>query len=152
MVYIYLLHLNIYISQYILLTFSLVHNKNKLNKTLVFSSRDIPNFNILKERLGILFPPHFLHDFWRIAFLLLYFINWWSFNVWLPLLCANLENFISTYFKKNTPKIPISDTNKGGLFFKFCLYSNGHRFSITRFDVLLICNILHLEMNFRNLY
>ena len=59
----YICYISIYISQYILLTFSLVHNKNKLNKTLVFSSRDMPNFNILKERLGILFPPHLLHDF-----------------------------------------------------------------------------------------
>ena len=35
---------------------------------------------------------HFLHNFWRKIFLLLYSINWPNFIVWLPLLCEILGN------------------------------------------------------------
>ena len=37
-------------------------------------------------------------------------------------------------------------------FSNFALYSKGRHFSITRFDILIFCNILHLEINFGNLY
>ena len=36
--------------------------------------------------------PHFLHDFWRRMFLLLYSINWPNFIVWLPLIREILGN------------------------------------------------------------
>ena len=36
--------------------------------------------------------PHFLHNFWRKIFLLLYSINWPNLIVWLPLLCEILGN------------------------------------------------------------
>ena len=45
------------------------------------------------------------------------------------------------------PKIPILDLNKS-----FALYSKGRHFSITKFDILVICNILHFEMDFGNLH
>ena len=35
---------------------------------------------------------HFLHDFWRKIFLLLYSINWTNFIIWLPLLLVILGN------------------------------------------------------------
>ena len=45
-----------------------------------------------KRGLGLISLPHFLHNFWRKIFLLLYFINWPSFTVWLPLLREILVN------------------------------------------------------------
>ena len=49
-------------------------------------------------------------------------------------------------------KIPILDLNKRILFSSFALYSKGRHFSITKFDILVICNILHLEIDFGNLH
>ena len=40
-----------------------------------------------KKRSGTSLLPHFLHNFWRNIFLLLYSINWPNFIVWLHLLC-----------------------------------------------------------------
>ena len=54
------------------------------------------------------------------------------------LLILNLQNFLRQSFKEYVK-----------LFSNFALVSH---FSITRFDILILCNILHLEMNFRNLY
>ena len=48
------------------------------------------------------------------------------------LLIVNRQNFLGQSFFSN-----------------FALLSH---FSITRFDILILCNILHLEMNFGNLY
>ena len=48
--------------------------------------------------------------------------------------------------------IPILDLNEQDLFRNFVLYLKGRRFSTTRFIMLIFCNILHLEMNFGNLY
>ena len=53
------------------------------------------------------------------------------------LLIVNLQNFHRQSF------------NMLKFFSNFALVSH---FSITRFDILKLCNILHLEMNFRNLY
>ena len=39
-----------------------------------------------KKGLELVLLPHFLHDFWRKIFLLLYSITWPNFNVWLSLL------------------------------------------------------------------
>ena len=44
--------------------------------------------------------PHFLNDFWRKIFILLYSINWPNFIIWLPLLrkywaiCANMSSIL----------------------------------------------------------
>ena len=48
------------------------------------------------------------------------------------------------YFWKNSPK-------NGQIFQLFTLYSKGRHFSITKLDILIFCNILHLEMGFWNL-
>ena len=48
------------------------------------------------------------------------------------------------YFWKNSPK-------NGQIFQLFTLYSKGRHFSITKLDILIFCNILHLEMDFWNL-
>ena len=42
--------------------------------------------------------------------------------------------------------MPISDVNKRGSFSDFALKSKGSHFSIGSFDILIFCNILHLEM------
>ena len=48
------------------------------------------------------------------------------------------------YFWKNSPK-------NGQIFQLFTLYSKGRHFSITKLDILIFCNILHLEIDFWNL-
>ena len=37
-------------------------------------------------------------------------------------------------------------------FSNFASYSKGCRFSITKFDILIFCNILHFEINFGNFF
>ena len=54
---------------------NLAYNKNKLNKTLDYCSRDMLLFNFIEKGLGIVFPPHFEYDFSRKMFLMFYFIN-----------------------------------------------------------------------------
>ena len=41
-----------------------------------------------KRGLELVFLPHFLHDFLRKLFILLYSINWPNLFAWLPLLVA----------------------------------------------------------------
>ena len=52
-----------------------------------------------------------------------------------------IQNVSIFYFWKNNPK-------NGNIFQLFTLYSKGHHFSITKLDILIFCNILHLEMDF----
>ena len=48
-------------------------------------------------------------------------------------------------FLKNISKIPISDLRKRSFFSpNFALYSKGCYFSITRLDILIFCNIIHI--------
>ena len=49
-------------------------------------------FKKTKSGLERLYKPHFLHDFQRKVFFLLYSINWPNFNVWLPLTHEILGN------------------------------------------------------------
>ena len=56
--------------------------------------------------------------------------------------------FPSYILLKNMPKILILNLKKRGHFFQILLFVE----SAARFDVLIFCNILHLEMNFGNLY
>ena len=44
------------------------------------------NFDFSEKGLGIASPPHFMSDFSRKLFLVLYSIDWPNFIVWLPLL------------------------------------------------------------------
>ena len=47
----------------------------KLFKTLHYRSRDMLNFDFLVKGLGIVSPAHFVYDFSRKMFLILYSIN-----------------------------------------------------------------------------
>ena len=61
--------------QYILIALNLEYNKNKLYKTLDYLSSDKLNFDFLEKGLGLVSPPHSVHDFSRKMFLMLYSIN-----------------------------------------------------------------------------
>ena len=52
---------------------NLTYNKNRLYKTI--DSRDMLNFDFLEKALGIVSSPHFVYDFSRKIFLILYSIN-----------------------------------------------------------------------------
>ena len=75
---------------------NLTYNKNKLYKTLDYWSRDMLNFNFSEKGLGLVSPPHFVYDFSRKMFLMLYSINWTNFIVWLSLLLKILVNMCIT--------------------------------------------------------
>ena len=55
-----------------------------------------------------------------------------------------IQNVSIFYFWKNSPK-------NGQIFQLYTLYSKGCHFSITNLDILIFCNILHLEIDFWNL-
>ena len=63
---------------------------------------------------------------------------------------ADLQIFKKNSYRllKNISKIP----NLAFFCSNFVLYSKGPHFSITRLSILTFCNILHLEINFENLY
>ena len=67
--------------QYISIVLNLAYSKNKLYRTLDYWSRDMLNFDFLKQGLGIVSPAHFLNDFSRKMLLVLYSINWLNFFV-----------------------------------------------------------------------
>ena len=50
------------------------------------------NFDILDKGLGIVSPGHFVYDFSKKMFLMLYAINWQNIIAWLPLLLDMLGN------------------------------------------------------------
>ena len=57
-------------------------------------------FQKIKRDLELFSLSHFLHNFWRKLFLLLYSINWPNFIAWLSLLCEILGNmFIAIVYK-----------------------------------------------------
>ena len=53
----------------------LAYNESKLHKTLDYGSKDMLNFNFSEKGLGLFFAPHFLHDFSRKMFLMLYLLT-----------------------------------------------------------------------------
>ena len=55
----------------ILIALKLACNKNKLPKTLDYSSRDILSFDFLGKGLGMVSPSHFVYDFLTKTFLML---------------------------------------------------------------------------------
>ena len=77
---------------YISIVLKLVYNRNKLFKTLHYWSRDIFNFEFLNKGQRIVFLAHFVYDFSRKMFLMLYSINWPNFIAWLCLLLEILGN------------------------------------------------------------
>ena len=78
--------------QYISIALNLACNKNRLYKTLNYWSRDMSNFDFLGRVIGIVSLPHFVYDFSRKMFLMLYSFDWPNFIVWLPLLLEILGN------------------------------------------------------------
>ena len=54
----------------------LAYNKNKQYKTLNYWSRGVLNFDFLEKDLGKVSPPHFVYDFSKKMFLILYSVNW----------------------------------------------------------------------------
>ena len=71
------------------------------------------------------------------------------FQVWQPVISTKvdmlcLEKWEIITESKHSPK-------NGQIFQLFTFYSKGHHFSITKLDILIFCNILHLEMYFWNL-
>ena len=67
--------------------------------------------------------------FWKMRIITEIFDSW------------KIQNVSIFYFWKNSP-------NNGQIFQLFILYSKGHHFSITKLDILIFCNVLHLEMGF----
>ena len=55
-----------------------------------------------------------------------------------------IQNVSIFYFWKNSPK-------NGQIFQIVTLYSKGRHFSITKLDISIFCNILHLQMDFSNM-
>ena len=54
------------------------------------------NFNFSEKGLGLVSSPHFVYDFSKMTFLMLYSIYWPNFNVWLPLFLDILVNMCIT--------------------------------------------------------
>ena len=50
------------------------HNKNKKYKMFDWN---LFNFDFLKKSLGIVSPLHFVYDFFRKMYVMLYFVNWY---------------------------------------------------------------------------
>ena len=77
---------------YISISRKLAYDRKKLLKTLHYWSRDMLNFDILDNGLGIVSSAHFVYDFSPKMFLMLYSINWPNGIAWLPLLLEILSN------------------------------------------------------------
>ena len=71
---------------------NLACNKNELHKTLDHWSRDMLNVDFVEKGLGIFSTPHFVLNFSRKMWLMLYSINWPNFNVSLPSVFGILGN------------------------------------------------------------
>ena len=74
----------------------------------------------------------------------IYVILWEMRNHYRNIWFIKLKMSAFSYFWKNSPK-------NGQIFQIFTLYSKGHHFSITKLDILIFCNMLHLEMDFWHL-
>ena len=74
----------------------------------------------------------------------IYVILWEMRNHYRNIWFIKLKMSAFFYFWKNSPK-------NGQIFQIFTLYSKGHHFSITKLDILIFCNMLHLEMDFWHL-
>ena len=54
------------------------------------------NFNFPEKGLGLVSPPYFVYNISRIMFLMLYYINWPTFIVRIPLFLEILGNMCIT--------------------------------------------------------
>ena len=75
------------------------YNKNKLYKTFDYSSADKLIFNFSENGLGLISLPHFVYNFSRLMFLMLYSVNWSIFNVWLFFVLEMLDNQVLQHLK-----------------------------------------------------
>ena len=57
----------------------------QLRHTIKANYRKVQAVHLLEKGLELVSPPHFVHDFSRIIFLMLYSVNRPNFNPWLPL-------------------------------------------------------------------
>ena len=80
--------------KFISIALNYAYNKNKLHKTLDYWSTDIVNFNFSEKGRGLV--SHFVYNFSRNMFLMLYSINWPNFDFCLPLLLEILANMCIT--------------------------------------------------------
>ena len=71
---------------------NLTKNWIKIHKALEYWSRDMLNFDFLEKGLGIVSILHFVHDFLRKMFFILFSIKWPNFFAWLFLLLNILVN------------------------------------------------------------
>ena len=62
------------------------HTAKQTVLSLDFRSRDMLNIDFLEKGVGIVSPPHFVYDFSRKKFFMLYPVNWPTLIVSLPLL------------------------------------------------------------------
>ena len=76
---------------YISIALNFSYNKNKQYKTLDYWSIDMHNFHFPEKGLGLVYPSHFVYDFSRKTFFMLYAIDSPNFIVWLPLLLKILD-------------------------------------------------------------
>ena len=77
--------------QYISMAQNLAYNIDKLYKTLDYWSKNMRNFYFLEKGVGIVSVLHFVYDFSRKIFLMLY-SKWRNFIDWLSLLLEILGN------------------------------------------------------------
>ena len=70
----------------------LVHTIKANYKNLDCWSRDMLNFDFSRKDLRLASLPHFVYNFWRKMFFMVYSINWANFIVWLSLLREILGN------------------------------------------------------------
>ena len=71
--------------------------KNKPYITLFCWSRDMLDFDFFKKGLELVSPSHFVYDFSRKTFFMLFSINWPNFIVWCPLLFEILDNICNLF-------------------------------------------------------
>ena len=60
---------------------------------------------------------------------------------------VNFAECLEKRVLKKSANKDVFNSENGKIFQIFTLYSNGHHFSITKLDILIFCNILHLEMD-----
>ena len=88
-------------------------------------------FQVWRPVISIIADPY-MSFYWKWEIITEIFDSW------------KIQNVNIFYFWKSSPK-------NGQSFQLFNLYSKGRHFSITKLDILIFCNILHLEVGFWNM-
>ena len=116
-------------------------DETKLNFCIIFKNLQLPKI-VSDLRLGL---KHI-----RAAILCESDTDF-KFSITINYYCQS-SKLSSCSLSKSMLKIPISDLNKRDHLLNFVLYSKSRHFSMTNFDIIILCNILHFEMNFKNLH